>query len=107
MPSGLHQSWSEFDDHFVVGHYSSVREPQSLNKLEVIPPEKVSVCTLCHLGHISALKEQGELLHRHGPLRGLELFAGAGGLSTGLEASGFVQTKWAVEFSPSAALSYQ
>ncbi|OBZ65761.1 Acetolactate synthase, mitochondrial [Grifola frondosa] len=31
---------------------------------------------------------------------------GAGGLSTGLDMSRFVQTKWAVEFSPSAAMTY-
>jgi hypothetical protein len=33
--------------------------------------------------------------------------AGAGGLGTGLDQSGFVETRWAVEFSPSAALTYQ
>ncbi|KAI0039551.1 S-adenosyl-L-methionine-dependent methyltransferase [Auriscalpium vulgare] len=39
-------------------------------------------------------------------MRGLELFSGAGGLSTGFELSGYIDTKWAVEFSPSCCLSY-
>ena len=34
-------------------------------------------------------------------------FPGAGGLSTGLELSGFVQTKWAIELSSSAAKTFQ
>lgn len=33
--------------------------------------------------------------------------AGAGGLGTGLDLSGFVETRWAIEFSPSAAQTYQ
>ena len=32
---------------------------------------------------------------------------GAGGLSTGLHLSGYIDTKWAVEFSPSAAKSFK
>lgn len=32
---------------------------------------------------------------------------GAGGLSTGLDMSGTVQTRWAVEFSPGAARTYK
>jgi len=63
-------------------------------------------------------------LQRHGPLRGLELFSGltaflsfcylfepvfegAGGLGTGLDLSGFVETRYAVEFSPGAAGTYK
>ena len=34
------------------------------------------------------------------------LFKGAGGLSTGLDMSGFVETRAAVEFSPSAAKTF-
>lgn len=32
---------------------------------------------------------------------------GAGGLGTGMDMSGFVDTKWAVEYSPAAALTYK
>ncbi|KAF8643762.1 hypothetical protein AX16_008781 [Volvariella volvacea WC 439] len=52
--------------------------------------------------------EQVERYKRYNqPLRGLELFSGAGGLGTGLDLSGFVKTRYAVEFSPSAAATYQ
>lgn len=37
------------------------------------------------------------------PLRALEIFAGCGGLSVGLEASGAVETEYAIEFSEAAA----
>lgn len=77
------------------------------NQLQALPSEELSHCHSCHLKHIADLQEQASLLERHGPLRGLELFAGAGGLSTGLDTSGFVKTQWAVEFSPGAALSYE
>jgi len=32
---------------------------------------------------------------------------GAGGLGTGMDMSGFIDTKWAVEYSPAAALTYK
>ncbi|KAF8266486.1 S-adenosyl-L-methionine-dependent methyltransferase [Lactarius quietus] len=41
------------------------------------------------------------------PIQALELFSGAGGLSIGLEDTGFVKTKWAVECAPSAARTFQ
>ena len=47
-----------------------------------------------------------EALGQSGKLRGLELFAGAGGLSLGLEQAG-VDMKWAIEWEPDAAKSYQ
>lgn len=36
-------------------------------------------------------------------LRGLDIFAGCGGLTVGLDMSNAVETKWAIEFAPSAA----
>jgi DNA (cytosine-5)-methyltransferase 1 len=37
---------------------------------------------------------------------GLDLFSGAGGLSLGLESTGFITTGWAVEFDVSAARTF-
>nr|CAB09661.1 DNA-C5-methyltransferase [Ascobolus immersus] len=47
-------------------------------------------------------------IERHGAvsgkkLKGLDIFAGCGGLTLGLDLSGAVDTKWAIEFAPSAA----
>ncbi|KDQ19575.1 hypothetical protein BOTBODRAFT_143057 [Botryobasidium botryosum FD-172 SS1] len=40
-------------------------------------------------------------------LRALDLYSGAGGLSQGLEESGFIKSLWAVEISPAACASFQ
>ncbi|EJD02256.1 S-adenosyl-L-methionine-dependent methyltransferase, partial [Fomitiporia mediterranea MF3/22] len=39
------------------------------------------------------------------PLRAMDLFSGAGGLTTGMDQSGFIKTCWAVERCPAAAQS--
>ncbi|THU75354.1 S-adenosyl-L-methionine-dependent methyltransferase, partial [Dendrothele bispora CBS 962.96] len=54
-----------------------------------------------------SIYQRQEALAKHGPLRGLELFSGAGGLGTGFDMSRYVETKWAVEFDGAAAKSYQ
>ncbi|KAJ3022124.1 hypothetical protein HKX48_006953 [Thoreauomyces humboldtii] len=41
------------------------------------------------------------------PLVALDLFAGAGGLTEGLDSLGFIQTKYAVEFSSSAGTTFK
>lgn len=41
------------------------------------------------------------------PLRGLDLFAGCGGLSKGLEDSGLLKSKWAIESDAKAAASFK
>jgi BAH domain/C-5 cytosine-specific DNA methylase len=40
-------------------------------------------------------------------LRGMDIFAGAGGLSIGLDKAGAVETKWAIEFSSAAARAFK
>ncbi|KAG1798810.1 hypothetical protein EV424DRAFT_1440198 [Suillus variegatus] len=64
-------------------------------------------CVQCHKEHKANLVRRAQQLQRFGPLRGLELFAGAGGLGTGLDMSGFVETRYAVGFSPGAARTYK
>ncbi|KAJ1968533.1 hypothetical protein H4R35_006401, partial [Dimargaris xerosporica] len=41
------------------------------------------------------------------PLVAMDIFSGCGGLTVGMEASGIVETKYAVEFMPSAALTFE
>ncbi|KAJ1651493.1 hypothetical protein IWQ61_007957 [Dispira simplex] len=41
------------------------------------------------------------------PLVALDIFSGCGGLTAGMEACGLVHTKYAVEFMPSAALTFE
>ena len=91
----------------------------------LIPLAKNSLkcCRACSEGRIEKLRVAQMLKDNNEPLRGLELFSGAciapyimplqlqrlgaGGLGTGMNMSGFVETRYAVEFSPSAALTYQ
>ncbi|XP_066253971.1 DNA (cytosine-5)-methyltransferase PliMCI-like [Euwallacea similis] len=41
------------------------------------------------------------------PLRGMDIFAGCGGLSEGLHQSGICETKWAIEFDLAAAQAFR
>ncbi|KAK0239761.1 hypothetical protein EDD85DRAFT_949593 [Armillaria nabsnona] len=96
------RSWIKRDDHFY------------LNQVEDSEGELIPLSTKswkrcihgCFDDHEQEVRDARRLRDRNSPLRGLELFSGAGGLGTGMMFSGFVETKWAVEFSPSAAQTY-
>ncbi|KNZ78480.1 DNA (cytosine-5)-methyltransferase 1B [Termitomyces sp. J132] len=94
--------WVTQDDHFYVNQIIDGRtgKPRDLDN------RAVRKCDTCWRERRRKQEEQQKLLMRNGPIRCLELFSGAGGLGTGLDLSGFVETKYAVEFSPSAAATY-
>ncbi|KAG7448097.1 S-adenosyl-L-methionine-dependent methyltransferase [Guyanagaster necrorhizus] len=97
------RSWIKHGDHF---YLSQVEDPEG----GFIPLSMKSWkrCKYgCFDGHEEELRDGRRLRDRNSPLRGLELFSGAGGLGTGMMFSDFVETKWAVEFSPSAAQTYR
>ncbi|GJE87065.1 BAH and Dcm domain-containing protein [Phanerochaete sordida] len=98
--------WVWHDDHYLV-HLRGPSSRSRLSELQHLLPRELKRCKPCFDEHMKKLKEDRELLDRNGPLRTLELFAGAGGLAAGLHESGFVETKWAVESLPSAALSFK
>lgn len=100
------QEWLSQDDHFYVDMCSESARPYSLDDLEALPPHGFKPCKTCHQARLESLHSDQDLHLTHQPLNGLELFAGAGGLSTGFDYSGFIQTKWAVEMDANAALSY-
>ncbi|KAF9066329.1 S-adenosyl-L-methionine-dependent methyltransferase [Rhodocollybia butyracea] len=64
---------------------------------------KLDQCAPCLEEQKDLLRAQADLL----PIPALELFAGAGGLGTGLDMSGFVETVGAVEWIPHAAETYK
>ncbi|KAG9296763.1 hypothetical protein G9A89_001396 [Geosiphon pyriformis] len=39
-------------------------------------------------------------------LRAMDIFSGCGGITVGMEKTGIIDTRWAIEFSPSAALTF-
>ncbi|KAL4067750.1 hypothetical protein V8B97DRAFT_1915370 [Scleroderma yunnanense] len=99
--------WVKQDDHYFVNQAAPLLDVHSLDELHDWPEDQFQYCKQCRQDHDHALKYHSQLLQRHGWLHGMELFSGAGGLGTGLDLSGFVETRWAIEFSPSAAQTYQ
>ncbi|KIJ10522.1 cytosine-5--methyltransferase [Paxillus involutus ATCC 200175] len=99
--------WVQHDDHYYVNQQASSLNVKSIDDLDDWPKNEYRCCTKCRQEREELLERQRRLLERHGRLRGLELFSGAGGLGTGFDLSGFVETRWAIEFSPSAARTYQ
>ncbi|KAG8809135.1 hypothetical protein FRC17_003600 [Serendipita sp. 399] len=61
-------------------------------------PASVRLCTHCGFPNLPPSLT---------PLKGLDLFSGAGGLSIGLESTKIVNTAWAVEHDESAAKTFQ
>ncbi|KAG1724751.1 S-adenosyl-L-methionine-dependent methyltransferase [Suillus paluster] len=100
-------AWVTHDDHFFVNECADSLDVNSLDDLESWPGSQFRPCFQCLEEHRANLARRAQQLQRHGPLRGLELFSGAGGLGTGLDMSGFVETRYAVEFSPGAAKTYE
>ncbi|KAG5636823.1 hypothetical protein H0H81_006739 [Sphagnurus paluster] len=89
------EDWLRQDDHFFV-----------LPKVDE-DGENLRHCKRCYQKRLQKIEQDQTLLDRNGAITCLELFSGAGGLGTGMDMSGFVETKYAIEFSPSAAQTYQ
>ncbi|KAG1743398.1 S-adenosyl-L-methionine-dependent methyltransferase [Suillus lakei] len=100
-------AWVAHDDHYYVNQCADSLDVRALDDLNPWSGSIFRHCVQCHEEHKVNLARRAQQLQRFGPLRGLELFAGAGGLGTGLDMSGFVETRYAVEFSPGAARTYK
>ncbi|KAG2037322.1 S-adenosyl-L-methionine-dependent methyltransferase [Suillus americanus] len=100
-------AWVAHDDHYYVNECADSLGVRTLDDLNPWSRNEFWHCVQCHEEHKANLARRAQQLQRFGPLRGLELFAGAGGLGTGLDMSGFVETRYAVEFSPGAARTYK
>ncbi|KAF9495862.1 S-adenosyl-L-methionine-dependent methyltransferase [Pleurotus eryngii] len=94
------EKWVKHDDHF---YFSSDSNGQTLLP---VPPNSSHSCMVCVNDRMDEISKAGLVRLRNQALCGLELFAGAGGLGTGMDMSGWVETKYAVEFSPAAASTY-
>lgn len=99
--------WCSYDDHFYVDCKVSTDKPRSSDLFEKLSKKSFKNCLDCVEHRRKELEERERLMESHEPLRGIELFAGAGGLSTGIEMSGFFKTRFAVEMCGSAVLTYR
>lgn len=99
--------WASHDDHFYVDCHAESSRPRSSEEFERLSRKSFKTCSECIEKRREELEQRKRAMEAHEPLRGLELFAGAGGLSTGMDMSGFFKTKFAVEMSGSACLTYR
>ncbi|KAF9792170.1 S-adenosyl-L-methionine-dependent methyltransferase [Thelephora terrestris] len=87
MSEDEHDTWCSLPDHYVV-HGVNLKHSLGFQL------------------HCDLLVTEQRFLQIHEPLRGLELFAGAGGFGTGIAQSGHVKTLWAIEWDEPAAITY-
>ncbi|TFK42486.1 S-adenosyl-L-methionine-dependent methyltransferase [Crucibulum laeve] len=95
------ESWVKNEDHFYLNQVGTIKQ------LCTIEEDEFPICEVCDKEHARKIEHQEMLRLRNAPLRGLELFCGAGGLGTGMGLSGFVETKYAVEMDAYAAATYK
>lgn len=96
------ECWVSHDDHFYLN-----QEQDDHGNLSLLNPGKFRFCQICQDGQKQVIKDGKGFSQQNSKLIGMELFSGAGGLGLGIDMSGFVETKYAVEFSPSAAKTYK
>ncbi|KAI0318825.1 hypothetical protein OF83DRAFT_1291445 [Amylostereum chailletii] len=99
------QQWLCEYDHFHIEDKAKLLKIKTSCDVEALHPTELEICHDCLHQRQSDLRKQDTMLSETQPLQGLELFAGAGGLSTGFDLSGHVDTQWLVEFSPACALT--
>lgn len=113
------ESWVQHDDHFYLNQQQDDGD-SPLVRLQT----KLQRCKICDEKRVEKMESEKALKKRNKPLRVLELFSGmlissnlftmltslplgAGGLGTGLDMSGYVETKYAVEYYPAAAITFR
>ena len=103
MAAALREACLQNEDCFYVEQYANKFKP-ALADLKPLHSSQFHNCQICGM---TAHQMSSQDKHGNQKLQGLELFAGAGGLSAGMDQSGFVETQWVVEWTTSAALTYQ
>ncbi|KAF5315922.1 hypothetical protein D9611_004789 [Ephemerocybe angulata] len=97
------EDWIQHDNHFYVKDIA-IEGARPTRRLKA---GEMKACLSCSAKQTKAIETQQAFRTSSEKLVGLELFSGAGGLGYGMELSGYVDTKYAIEFQPSAALTYQ
>ncbi|KAF8911019.1 S-adenosyl-L-methionine-dependent methyltransferase [Gymnopilus junonius] len=95
------KAWVKLDDHFYLNQTGSRKHLYPVKK------DEFAFCESCYQADLRARQHVERFLQTNSKLIGMELFSGAGGLGTGMDLSDFVDTRYAIEFSPSAAKTYK
>lgn len=98
------EEWIKHDDHFFV---NSKVDSEEMGRPERLGSGDLPSCSECSEKRDLLLDKKQAYLDSTEKLVGLELFAGAGGLGYGMALSGYVDTRYAVEFMPSAAKTFK
>lgn len=100
-------TWKDQEDTFWYDSGVGVGKSATMEALRSIDSKGIKICEETLL---EKAKKGGifEYFKYHGKkLRGMDVFAGAGGLSIGLEKGGAIKTCWAIEFAASPAMSFK
>ena len=73
----------------------------------ILRPDELKYSDQTEFEENKARAEIESFISRGQKIKTMELFSGAGGAAQGLHLSGAVETKWAVEFAPCAAATFQ
>ncbi|KAG0086593.1 DNA (cytosine-5)-methyltransferase 1 [Podila epicladia] len=69
--------------------------------------DSVETCKICEERLSNNELQMSDFLDKATKLRALDIFAGCGGLSSGFRDSGIIETRYAIEFFTSAAITYR
>ncbi|CAH1766238.1 12051_t:CDS:10, partial [Entrophospora sp. SA101] len=102
--------YKEENDSFYVEKISKINSPKNSDLLK-LEPECFSTCSICkdkREKHKHKLENFFECINsQKRKLRAMDIFSGCGGITIGMDMTGIVNTKWAIEFAPSAALTFK
>jgi hypothetical protein len=81
------------------------REEHLITELERLDRTEISLSNATEFEFNKEQERLSVFMSEARKLRGMDIFAGAGGLTIGLDQAGAVKTEWAIEFSSAAALA--
>ncbi|KAF7722914.1 hypothetical protein EC973_002594 [Apophysomyces ossiformis] len=87
----------QYDSFYVSKKYSD----------ETLGLEDFVRCDICMTNRQKTQNNHNQYLQNMPKLIGLDIFSGCGGLTCGMEMTGVVDTRYSIEFYPSAALSFE
>ncbi|KAI9032735.1 S-adenosyl-L-methionine-dependent methyltransferase [Phycomyces nitens] len=76
-------------------------------EIQLFKKNELKQCIQCKKQHTESQGNHARFMESGTKLVGLDIFSGCGGLTCGMDMTGVVDTKYAIEFSPSASISFE